>query len=308
MSSHHSWLRRFAVRGVFWRQYLDWAMANLPFYFLPFLLWFWTLFFFFFAAPARRALIANFSVIFPGSSRCANYLRAFRTMCNFAWTISDGSHYKQTKADFFYELEGTEFLERLGASRGAIVLTAHMGNYDLGAALFARKFNREIRMVRAPEPDQLSARHLDESLEKTGSGAVRVDYNTTDTLLSFDLLQALREGEIISIQGDRVIGDVAQARAQLFGREVSLPTGPFILAQIAQCEIFPLFIARCGYRRYKIIVREPMTCSRSHTTREEDINVALQQWCVVLDEVIARYWDQWFAFTPMFRTNGSRRS
>ena len=28
-------LGRFAVRGVFWRQYLDWAALNLPFYFYP---------------------------------------------------------------------------------------------------------------------------------------------------------------------------------------------------------------------------------------------------------------------------------
>ena len=41
------WMRRFAVRGVFWRQYLDWALFNVPFYFLPLLIWFWTSFFFF---------------------------------------------------------------------------------------------------------------------------------------------------------------------------------------------------------------------------------------------------------------------
>ena len=64
--SHTNRLGRFAVRGVFWRQYLDWAIINLPFYFYPVCILFCTFFFFFFAAPARRAILANLAIILPG--------------------------------------------------------------------------------------------------------------------------------------------------------------------------------------------------------------------------------------------------
>jgi lauroyl/myristoyl acyltransferase len=300
-----NWTRRFAVRGVFWRQYLDWALFNVPFYFLPLLIWFWTTFFFFFAAPARRAVLSNLEVILPGSNRLINYLRAWRTIYNFAWTIAEGSHYKLNKSHFVYEIEGADALERLAAAKSAIVLTAHMGNYDLGAALFAEKFQREIRMVRAPEPDRQTARHLDEALEKTGAGAVRVDYTTNTASLSFDLLHALRQNEIVSIQGDRAVGDAARARAKLFGREADLPTGPFILSQIAEAPIFPLFIVRVGYRHYKIIVREPIVCERSGATRDENVSAVLQQWSATLQDVITRHWDQWYAFVPTFHEKRS---
>jgi lauroyl/myristoyl acyltransferase len=299
------WTRRFAVRGVFWREYLDWALANVPVYFLPLLIWFWTFFFFFFAAPARRSILSNLSVILPGSSLFVNCFRAWRTMYNFAWTITEGSHYKQNQRHFSYEVEGTDALEQLAATKGAIVLTAHMGNYDLGAAIFAQKFNREIRMVRAPEPDQQTARHLDKSLEKTGGGAVRVDYTTERTLLSFDLLHALRQNEIVSIQGDRVIGDAARLQAHLFGRDVHFPTGPFILAQIAEVPIFPLFIVRSGYRRYRIIAYPPIACEPTGRGRGEDFAAPLQQWSAALEDVIRRHWDQWYAFVPTFVKNGN---
>jgi lauroyl/myristoyl acyltransferase len=305
MSKIHNWMRRFAVRGVFWRQYLDWALTNVPFYLLPVLIWFWTTFFFFFAAPARRAILSNLSAILPGSGLLMNWRRAWWTMYNFAWAIAEGSHYKLNKTQFSCQVEGADILDRLALARSAIVLTAHMGNYDLGAALFAGKFKREIRMVRAPEPDLQTARHLGKSLEEAGSGSVRVDYTTDGRLLSFDLLQALRANEIVSIQGDRGTRDVAQSRAQLFGRDVYFPTGPFILAQVAEVPIFPLFIVRLGYRQYKIIVREPIICERSGRRREEDIAAALLQWSAVLEDVIARHWDQWYAFVPTFLTNGA---
>lgn len=293
------------MRGVFWRQYLDWAVLNVPFYLQPILLTLWTIFFFFFAAPARRALVSNLSVVLPGSSRIANHLRAFRTLWNFAWTIAEAAYYKLTKAEYRYEIIGSELLDQLATAHGAIVLTAHMGSYDLGAALFAQKFNREIRMVRAPEPDSLTERHLAASLQQAGAGAVKVDYNTKSALLSFDLLSAVRGGEIVSIQGDRVIPGVAHAHGTLFGRRVQIPSGPFTLALVAQIPVFPLFIVRAGYRRYQIIVREPISPQRTTRTREEDIHSSVNKWCDVLEQVVEQHWDQWFALTPVFENNAT---
>jgi lauroyl/myristoyl acyltransferase len=299
MNQRGNRLSRFAVRGVFWRHYLDWAVVNLPFYFYPVPLVFFTVFFFFFAAPARRAIVTNLAVVLPGSSRAMNYLRAFRTLYNFAWTIAEAAIARLLKEEFSYEIIGAEWLEELGAAPGAIVLTAHMGSYDLGAALFAEKFQREIRVVRAPEPDERSGQHLSTSLENAGAGAVKVDYNTAGALLSFDLLKALRAGEIVSIQGDRAEGQVTQVNAQLFGRDLPLPNGPFVLGLLAQVPIYPLFIARTGCRSYEIIVREPILLEATGD-REQDIAGGVRQWCTVLQEIIADYWDQWFAFTPLF--------
>jgi phosphatidylinositol dimannoside acyltransferase len=292
-------LGRFAVKGVFWRQYLDWAVVNLPFYFYPVLLTFFTIFFFFFAAPARRAIVANLTVVLPGSSRAINYLRAFRTLYNFAWTITEAALHRILHEEFSYEIVGAKWLEELGTGPGAILLTAHMGSYDLGAALFAEKFHRQIRVVRAPEPHRETAEHLSASLEKAGGSGVKVDYNTAGALLSFDLLKALREGEIVSIQGDRVEGDVTQIAMQLFGAIGNVPTGPFVLALVAQVPIYPLFITRTGCRSYQIVVREPVQIQASGE-RQIDIANGAAQWCAVLEEVIAANWDQWFAFTPAF--------
>jgi lauroyl/myristoyl acyltransferase len=299
MTNPPSWLGRFAVKSVFWRHYLDWAVVNLPFYFYPVPLIFFTIFFFFFAAPARRAVVANLAVVLPGSSPAMNYLRAFRSLYNFAWTIAEAAIARLLKVDFSYEIVGAEWLDGLGATQGAIVLTAHMGSYDFGAALFAEKFQREIRLVRAPEPDRQSAEHLTASIEKAGAGAVKVDYNTAGAFLSFDLLKALREGEIVSIQGDRAEGQVGQVTAQLFDRNAALPNGPFVLGLVAQVPIYPLFIARTGCRSYAIIVREPIRLEATGH-RDQEIARGVHQWCAVLQEIIAVHWDQWFAFTPIF--------
>lgn len=300
-----SYLSRFAVRGVFWREYLDFAILNVPFYLQPVLLVFWSIFFFFFAAPARRAIMSNLAVVFPDSSRAANYFRAFKTLTSFAWTITDATNYKLTKTEFAYDIFGAEYLARLGAAKGAIVLTAHMGNYDLGAALFAQKFNRRIQMVRAPEADTQTASHVSESVAQAGEGGVKIAYNSEGSLLSLDLLHALRQGEIVSIQGDRSFAGVASTEGRLFKTPLQIPSGPFSLAQVAQVPIYPLFIVRAGYHRYQIIVREPIVVGRTARAREDDLAAAVGAWCEVLEQTIARHWDQWFSLVPVFLSHES---
>jgi hypothetical protein len=57
---------------------------------------------------------------------------------------------------------------------------------------------------------------------------------------------------------------------------------------------------RIGYRKYKIIAREPIVCGRNGGSREENITAAMQQWSRTLEGIVRDYWPQWFAFTTMF--------
>jgi lauroyl/myristoyl acyltransferase len=263
------------------------------------LIWISAVSFFFVAGPARKALLRNLRLVLPGSWRIANYPRVIRVFANFGWSLTDAAVYRIKRPRFRYELEGRRFLDQLGAARGAIVLTAHMGNYDLGAALFTERFDREIRMVRAPEPDALVAQHVDLALQQSAAGAIKVGYSDDGTALAFDLLSALRAGEIISIQGDRVIGDVSRAPVKIFDREILLPSGPFVLSFVSRTPICPLFIVRTGYRKYKIIAREPIVASRASGSREEVIAAAMQTWARVLEEIVRRHWPQWFGFAEL---------
>jgi lauroyl/myristoyl acyltransferase len=291
---------KFAVESVFWRRAIDWSVDHIPPIFHRPLVWIAAFAFFFVATPARKAFLRNLRLIHPRSWRIANYFRVVRVFANFGWSLADAASYRLSKARFRYEVEGARFMEQLTASkRGGIVLTAHMGNYNLGAGLFAERFHRGIRMVRAPEPDALAAQHVDLAIRQSTAGAVTVGYSDDGTSLAFDLLNALRTGEIISVQGDRVVGEVARAPVKFFGQEVFLPNGPFVLSMVSETAVYPLFIVRTRYRKYRIIAREPISCARIGASRDQIIAEAMQRWAVVLEDIVKTYWPQWFAFAPM---------
>jgi phosphatidylinositol dimannoside acyltransferase len=293
---------RLAIRGVFWRHFIRWASHQVPHSMEPVILIGWALMFFLVWAPGRRAVARNLSSILPGSSRLANTARAFRVFWNFGYTFTDTIRFGEQRPGLDWEFCGTRHLAGLVAEPGgAIVLTAHMGNYDLGSFVFNEQLKRSLTIVRAPEPDSESEEFQARSREKAAPDGVRVHYSTGTSTLALDLLHALSDGEIVAIQGDRMIGGVSGMASQLFGEEVDLPTGPFALAMATGVPIYPLFIVRTGRRRYRVTVCEPIQVRRTGPRREEDLRRPLEQWREILERNVREYWHQWFTFVPFMK-------
>lgn len=300
-----SWRQRFGVRGVFWRRFLRWATINVPPWIDPPILSFWTAFFVLIWHAGRRGVAANLAAIKPHSSRVVNLFRVYRVFWNFAWTIEENVRFKELRAAPDWEFEGLEHFEAMQAREGgAIILTAHMGSYDLGAQLFAETSDRRIVMVRAPEIDPDTHRHEEELHRRTVGDAVKVDFSTRASELALDLLHAIQRGEIVAIQGDRVMPGIASLPATLFGKPTVVPAGPFALAMAARVPIYPLFIVRLGRRSYRLIVGSPIEVVRTRD-RAEAFGTAVERWTSVLEGVIREHWYQWFEFAPFSREHAA---
>lgn len=289
-----TWLRRFKVHGVFWRQFLRWAVLCVPIWIEPAVIGTWSAFFLLWS-PGRRSVMRNLRRILPGSFAIANFFRCYRVLWNFAWTIADNVRFKETRTIPDWEFVGWDHFEEMQTRGGAILLTAHMGSYDLGAHLFAEVSpEQRIVMVRAPEIDPqtrtFEEKHLVDGL--------RIEFNTDGTDLALDLLHALREGSIVAVQGDRVTPGIATRMTTLFGKELPLPSGPFALALAARVPLYPVFVMRVGRRHYRLMACAPITIERTRN-RDDDLARAMAQWSTVLESVIRGAWQQWFHFEEL---------
>lgn len=289
--------RRFLVQGVFWRQLLRWAVLNLPLWVEPSALATWSVIFLLWG-PGRRGVMANLKSVLPRSTAIGNFFRTYRVFWNFANVIADTVRFKELRVGPDWEFVGSEYFEQLQArERGAIILTAHMGSYDLGAHLFAEISQQPLVMVRAPETDPDTRRYEEELHGRTVTDALKIDFSTGASELAIDLLHALERREIIAIQGDRVTPGISTLAGTLFGQRTLFPAGPFALAMAARVPVFPLFIIRLGRRRYQLVVGKPFEVQRTRD-RAEAFDRALVEWTRELEGVVQRAWFQWFAFEP----------
>jgi predicted LPLAT superfamily acyltransferase len=290
-------LNRFLVQGVFWRQFLRWAVLNVPVWMEPTVLSTWSVIFLLWG-PGRRGVMTNLKAILPGSTSIGNFFRCYRVFWNFANVIADNVRFKELRVGPDWEFQGAEhFAELQSREGGAIILTAHMGSYDLGAHLFAEISHRPLVMVRAPETDPDTRRYEEELHGRTVTEALKVDFSTRASELALDLLHALQRSEIIAIQGDRVTRGISTLPATLFGKRTLFPAGPFALAMAARVPVYPLFIVRMARRRYRLVCGKPFEVPR---TRDRAIAFerALAAWTLQLESVLREGWFQWFAFQP----------
>ncbi|HEY3054706.1 MAG TPA: lysophospholipid acyltransferase family protein [Thermoanaerobaculia bacterium] len=295
-------MSRFWVRGVFWRQLLRLGVRNTPIWLETVVIGFWSLFFLLWG-PGRRSIMRNLRAIKPESWPLTNFFRAYRVFWNYAWSITDTAHFREQRIMPDWEFAGFENFEQLKAREGgAIILTAHMGSYDLGAYVFSETSHRQIVMVRAPEIDPQTRQFEEEEQERSRSEALRIDFNTKASELALELLDAIQRGELVAIQGDRVTPGIASMPATLFGRPARMPAGPFALAMAARVPLFPLFIVRLGRRRYRLVTCEPIHVERQSRHRDDDLHAAVEEWSKKLEEVIRYGWYQWFAFDPHAET------
>jgi lauroyl/myristoyl acyltransferase len=281
------------VRGVLWRFLLRWGVLNIPAWIEPAGLALGTTFFLLWG-PGRRGVMRNLTAIKPRSSAFANFFRCYRVFWNYACTITDNARFREQRIVPDWEFIGWEhFTEMESREGGAILLTAHMGSYDLGAQLFAETSQRHIVMVRAPELDPETRRFE----EQRTAASMRIEFNTKATELALELLETVRGGGIVAIQGDRVTEGISGLPATLFGKSLVVPAGPFALAMAARVPIYPVFVIRAGRRRYRLLTAEPIEIVRSRD-RDADFARAVAAWTATLERLVREHWQQWFTFEP----------
>lgn len=187
-------------------------------------------------------------------------------------------------------VEGGEHLEAaLAPERGVVLLTAHLGNWELAGRVGAAATRRRLHVVMEPEHDARV-----EALLGGADGAVSVvrRRRPTDAL---PLVAALRRHELVAMQGDRALGTPADARADFFGAPAAFPLGPFVLARATGAPVLPVFCVLERDRRYRLVLGAPVTVGQGGE-RE-----GLLGWVVALERMVRAHPEQWFNFFDCWR-------
>lgn len=284
---------------------LDHALLVIPWFLEPVLAAGWTFLFFLIAKKHRLAVVENLRALHPHWSAWRGHIGAWQVFWNFALTYGDALRCQTETGDIDWAVEGLEALDDLSSrSEGCIILTAHMGNYDLAAPMFASKFKRTLYTVRAQErePETQKIREAEIRKNEVRYPNFRSLYNQEGNLLGVELARLLGEGNIVAVQGDRVIFDVSPMDVEVEpGLRMRLPKGPLFLARATSSPTFPLFIVRDGWRRYRVIVFPEITLPPRKRGVDDK---AGEIWAATILMIVRRHWNQWYVFEPvLFREN-----
>jgi len=270
------------------------------------------------AFAAARAVIAVVMAVYPGPKREIErnmgrilgrripgerasereVRRARRLMLrNFAYYWTDLFRFCQLPFERTRELlarvEGQEHFEAaLASRRGVILLTAHLGNWELGAAFMQeRRLPLSVVYVR----DQFATAEAVRALLRGRIAVDEIPIDPRAELSSLPVLRALKAGRIVSLQGDRDFNERGEV-VEFFGAPAPFPRGPMLLARMTGAVLLPVFIVYDPRYRLEVYFRQPIEVEAGTGDRAGAARRALERWVAVLEEAVARWPTQWYTF------------
>ena len=287
---------RLGLHDAFWSRVLLFFMRWVPMQVFTLLAYPVTAVIYLLAVAPREAVRQNLSALIPGKG--ASCVAGYQVFLQFALTYLDRLWHLHFRREIDWEILGKEKFDELQKQPGgALIFTVHSGNYDIGAGLFARKFSRSIHTVRMPEASASLQKLRNEELceEERREPNLHIHYNEPGGHLGMELCRLLFAGEVVCVQGDRVMGDVTPTLASIDGVTYQIPRGPLVLVEVTGVPCYSVFLTRRGRLSYHIEIGEPFFAG-GRRPKADEISAA---WLKVMHRFLSQHWDQWFVFEPL---------
>lgn len=254
--------------------------------------------------PAREAVIANLTHVLAsqgvdiGSRNVRRRIRwlARETFENFAIHIVDFLRIDQTMTDVKLGLVTIEnmdyFTEARARGRGVIFTTAHIGNWEVGAAVMNAIGHPVYTVAQRQEDGRVDAFFA--GLRK--SGGIRV---LPGGRAARRLFKLLKDDKLVALVADRVV-DGGGVPMKLFEREVMVPRGPAEIAARSGAPVIPTFLIQSESGLSRLVFESPIEVDEDLPTAEKTRWID-RRLLEVFERYITMYPSQWFTFYKVWK-------
>lgn len=197
---------------------------------------------------------------------------------------------------FEFDAEQQEAYLALGRQpEGFVQVSCHMGNYELAGYSMRQESKRMFPLVFMGETETMMLNRqklfADHNIEMVPV--------SNDMSHIFTLNNALRDGNIASMPGDRVFGSPKAVVCRMMKGVCDLPVGPFQMAVTRDCALTAVFVMKERWDTYRIWCYA-MRPDLSLDKRQRVAHLA-QQFADLMTEMIERYPTQWFNYFDFIR-------
>lgn len=261
-------------------------------------------------AASRLVLhgIAAYYLAFAPSARraSADYLRRvlgrrptlverYRHVFAFASTTHDRVYLLNDRFDLFAtEVVGGDIVRAVTeAGRGALLIGAHLGSFEVLRALGRRYTDHPVGMMMYAD----NARKINAALAAINPAAVQdiIPLGRLDSLLVAKA--RLDAGHLIGILADRSFGDDATSTCEFLGAPAQFPLGPFRVAALLQRPVLFMAALYLGGNRYQVHFEALADFSHvERSDRDAAISQAQRAYAALLERHCRAAPYNWFNF------------
>jgi len=250
-----------------------------------------TLFYYVFINKSRAGSKQYFKNLYPGISCVKIWLFSYKRVLSFAHTLLDKVFmYIKGPGVFTTQFNDTKHIfEALQAGKGLLIISAHIGNWDIVSRYFTR-FNSKISvvMLNAERPE---IKKMYDELTKGSVLPYQSIYSNDPLDALFKIRDALARNEIVVMHGDRAMGKTIEH--EFLGKKAFWSVFPFFIASKTGSPIVAAFGIRLKKMAYKAVVYPSFTILDES---EESVINGLKTYISILKNIVNTFPFQWFNF------------
>lgn len=195
------------------------------------------------------------------------------------------------------EKEWGAFHNALNSKRGVLLLTAHIGNWELGAP-FLKQRGVHLQVITQAEPEAELTALRENSRARWGIETLVIGQNP---FAFVEVIRRLQSGAVVALLMDRPPPNSA-ASVQLFGQSFSASVAAAELARATGCAILPVALPRVG-NGYRVEILPQITYQREALGSREARVLFTQEMMGHFEPLIREHLTQWYHFVPIWKEN-----
>jgi KDO2-lipid IV(A) lauroyltransferase len=262
--------------------------------FVPFTL-FWGGLFYLLLRDTRQVLRSNLRIV-TGRNNVEHLV--FSTFMKFAHNWCDVMLMMRLRGKRLQSLIGRRsnpapMDEALAKGNGAILVSPHLGNWELGGLGLA-DLGYKVNVLTFREPDEKVNELRERIRRERGIGFIYVDRHDTSPLAIIEAVNALRRNEVLALLGERD-GSSNTIQLDFFGRPADFPVGAAFLSMASGAPVIPVFVP-LENGKYSTLMEDAIYFKGGHGRHTEAIREGMERLVAIFERYIRRYPDQWYNF------------
>jgi len=247
--------------------------------------------YYFFAFHDRRFVKANLRVIFPEKSN--RQLRKISRMVfrNFAKYLVDFFRFEKLNRQYIdknVKLENLHYFDQaLAKGKGVVVLTAHLGNWELGGVVIAQ-LGYPFWAVALPHKNKKVNNFFDAQRNRKGVKVIAMGKAVRSCITE------IRNNHMVALVGDRDFSEKGII-IDFFGKPTHFPEGPAALSLMTGASIVPGFMLRNPDNSFTLRIEKPVEFTSSGD-KIKDLADLIGVYNNIIQDYIRKYPEQWYVF------------
>lgn len=249
-----------------------------------------------FAFRDRRIITDNLKVIFPEKSDKELSSIRKRVFHNFAKYLTDFLRFRNLNSEYIkknVKLVNIGYInEGLKNNNGAILVTAHLGNWELGGVAISM-LGFPISTVALPHKSRIVNNFFDNQRKSKGVKVFPLGKAAKSCF------KELKHNKVIALVGDRdFVGSGREI--EFFGKPTIFPEGPAFFALKTNAVIIPGFMLRESDDSFSLIMSKPLDYLPTGDY-SKDLDSIIMSYKKVFENYIREYPDQWYMFRRFWK-------